>query len=95
MCGIDGRHLLAPRITIDRQIAVADPFGAGRLGELHAVAMPEGPNVADIPENLGLDHGAGVSIQHAVMPLMADGEHLLLTVGRLDHVLALLDVPGH
>ena len=58
-------------------------------------AVPLGPDVVDFAEQAPLDHVDGVVVEHAVMPLVADGEVQIVLVGHAGHQLALGHVVGH
>ena len=53
------------------------------------VAVPQGADVLDVAEDAGVHDFEGVGVEHAVVPLVADGSRTLLSFGVLDHLLAL------
>jgi hypothetical protein len=59
------------------------------------IAVPERPDMVDVPEHTGVDQLGRVGVEHAVMPLVADREDAVCLLGNLDHLLALADGAGH
>src|SRR5579875_2028777 len=90
----DGRE---PAVTEFRLRHVWDHCVFSRLGVKRPgeIAMPQSANVANVAEDASIDNLDDVSIEHTVMALMADREDAATLLGCADHLLALLDVPGH
>ena len=67
---------------------------AVRTGEA-VVAMPTSADELDVTQQPLGDQIIGIGIQHAVMPLVSNGEHLAGLTRDADHLLALLNAVRH
>src|SRR4051794_3114722 len=61
----------------------------------YVLAMPQGADMPNLAEHTGSHHFIGMSVEHAVVALMTDREKLARAIRRLDHALALSDIPAH
>src|SRR5258707_8668821 len=88
--------LLPPAVSNDdiARLWIDDDLAVFQLG-LAVLSMPQGTDVADLAQQTRLQHFHGMSVEHAVVALVADGQDAIGLIGDLDHLLALADIPGH
>src|SRR5579862_6441629 len=76
--------------AIFRRYWFAPAIAVGQL-----IAMPQGPDMANVAQHPGVDEFHRLCIEQAVMALVANRQQSVAGVGRANHVFALADGAGH